>query len=64
MPMKHGRVTACLAHAMRDGFMAWMFTPGSAGAVAEDWPQFRGVNAAGVSRSKEGLPTELGPETD
>ncbi len=28
-------------------------------AVAEDWPQFRGLNASGVSNSKKSLPTEF-----
>lgn len=35
---------------------------GSASASAEDWPQFRGVNASGLSTSKK-LPTEFS-ETD
>ncbi len=31
-------------------------------ARAEDWPQFRGVNACGVSASKKSLPTEFSLE--
>ena len=31
----------------------------TAPARAEDWPQFRGVNASGVSTSKKSLPTEF-----
>ena len=34
----------------------------SLSAVAEDWPQFRGVNASGVSNSKKSLPTEFSLE--
>jgi len=33
-------------------------------AFAEDWPQFRGVNASGVSTSKKKLPTEFSLETN
>lgn len=40
-----------------------LFTSGPllTGAVAEDWPQFRGPNGSGVSVST-GLPQEFGPE--
>ncbi|RLT06678.1 MAG: serine/threonine protein kinase [Planctomycetota bacterium] len=31
-------------------------------AVAEDWPQFRGINASGVTMSKKPLPTEFSLE--
>ncbi len=31
-------------------------------ATAEDWPQFRGINASGVSGSKKPLPTEFSLE--
>ena len=31
-------------------------------AIAEDWPQFRGPNGSGVSKSTIGLPVDFGPE--
>ncbi|MFM7056818.1 MAG: PQQ-binding-like beta-propeller repeat protein [Planctomycetota bacterium] len=34
----------------------------AAAASAEDWPQFRGPGASGVSRSLQPLPTRIGPE--
>ena len=34
------------------------------GAIAEEWPQFRGVNSSGVSASDKKLPAEIGPESN
>lgn len=43
------------------GFAVAICLPaGNAGA--EDWPQFRGPNASGVSQSKLSLPTEISPD--
>ena len=32
------------------------------GVHAEDWPQFRGINSAGVSHTGAGLPEKIAPD--
>ena len=44
--------TLCVAFTVITAFLA-------AHSVAEDWPQFRGINASGVSASNKPLPTEF-----